>query len=305
MTYDAIEKSAYNGTPVELYKFTMGPYAWHYTDSDADVVDGADTYLAQFPISRTEPEISKETQKSDLTITTCKDFPIVQLFMSNNPPNKLWVTVFRMHSGDSAHEKLVLWQGKIRGVKYLPAGGVEITANPIEKIISKAGFRQTFSPYCFKDLYSDRCGLSSAIYAVPFTVTAISPDRCFITSPDFATKPANYFRLGELNIPRLFVHSMVLKHLAISLDTVQLSVPISGLIVGDVGTALAGCDHVWRSKATADVITAAIEGGATVAEANLANPPDGDCNIKFNNLANFGGFPFAPIKNPYEVSLKG
>ena len=234
-----------------------------------------------------------------MQITTCKDHPIALLFTIGSPYLSVWVTIHRMHLGDG--QKVLLWQGKVRSVSWKASKGeVTISADPVEKVISKSGLRQTFSPLCYKNLYSTRCGVREADHTLKFTLTAASADGFRITSPEFATKPSQYFQLGAVYFQSSGENVMVLDHTG---DTLTLKSPIKGLMAGVQGRAVAGCNHLWRSRASADVVLGAVATGTSLHDANLANLPDGDCQAKFNNLVNFGGFPYVPTKNPYQTNI--
>jgi uncharacterized phage protein (TIGR02218 family) len=279
MTYDALEKSAYGGKPVELYKFNKGTTIWRHTDSDRDITVGNETYKAGWPLSRTEPEMSEETIRSGLKITTAKDFPVAQIFITGAPYEPVWISIFRMHLGDT--ETILLWQGKVRGISWKASKGeATIECDPVEKIIGKGGFRQTYGPYCHKRLYSPRCGVQEASFTTDFTVSNIDTTGFVITAAALGTKPGQYFRLGEVYFPDLGARVMVVDHTG---SNVTLKGVIPGLMVDASGRAIAGCNHCWK----------------------MANGDWGDCKNRFNNLDNFGGWPFIPTKNPYEVTIEG
>jgi hypothetical protein len=184
-----------------------------------------------------------------------------------------------MHLGDT--ETVLLWQGKVHGVSWKASKGeATIECDSVEKVIGKGGFRQTFGPYCHKKLYSPRCGVPEANFTMDFTVFALSTTGFVVTALEFGSKANQYFRLGELYFPDLGAHALVVDHTG---TTVTMKTPILGLVVGTHGRAIAGCNHVWK----------------------LADGSWGDCKARFNNLDNFGGWPFVPTKNPYEVSIEG
>ena len=279
MTYDQKERSAYGGRPVELYRFTKGTSIFRHTDSDQDVTIGAETYTAGWPLSRTEPELSKEEKHSQLKITTALTHPVAQLFMPGAPSETVWVTVLRAHVGDT--DTNVVWQGKVRGVSWKASKGeATFECDPVDKTLGKMGFRQTFGPQCNKNLYSPRCGVSEADYAVDVTISAISANGFAVTAAVFGDKPNQWYRLGELYIPTLGARMQILDHTG---TVCTLKVPILGLTVGAKGRAIAGCDHCWKK----------------------ADGSNGDCIARFNNGINFGGWPFVPTKNPYAVSIEG
>jgi uncharacterized phage protein (TIGR02218 family) len=280
VTYDATEKSAYGGKPVELYRFTQGTAVYRYTDGDRPVTKGTETFGIGWPLSRTEPEISEETTRSGVKITSSKDFPIAQMFITGAPYQSIWVSILRGHA-DAPSEAILIWQGKVRGVSWKASKGeATIECDPVEKVIGKGGFRQTYGPYCHKELYSARCGVPEASFTTDIVVSAIGSTGFVITAPELAFKPSQYFRLGEVYFPDLGARVLIVDHTG---STVTLRSPILGLPVGAHGRVVAGCNHVWK----------------------LADGNWGDCRARFNNTDNFGGWPFVPIKNPYEVTIEG
>lgn len=277
MTYDLNEKSAYGGRPVELYRFTKGTSIWRYTDSDLDVVYNLETYATGWPFSRTEPELSREEKHAQLKISTALNHPIALMFADGAPSETIWVTVLRMHVGDT--NSAVIWQGKIRGVSWKASKGEAVLdCDPVDTVLGKMGFRQTFGPQCNKKLYSVRCGANEAANTFDAVITGIS--GLVVTSNSFSSKPNQYYRLGELWIPTLNERALIVDHVG---NSCTLKRPIKGLIVGAAGRAAAGCDHCWKK----------------------ADGAPGDCIARFNNGINFGGWPFVPIKNPYAVSIEG
>jgi uncharacterized phage protein (TIGR02218 family) len=279
VTYDDKEKSEYGGRPVELYRFTWGTNLLTLTNADTDIVVGVETFATGWPLKRTEPELTQETQHSQLKIFTSMNMPIAALFHGKSPYDPIWVTVLRKHY-DLA-ETSGVWQGKIRGVVFKTTkGDAEITCDPVDKAIGKAGFRQTCGPQCNKRLYGIRCGASEASFTVYGTVSAVDSTGYVVTVPGFNSKSNGYFTLGELYVQELSAMVQIVGHTG---NDVTLKRPINGLEAGMSARGVAGCDHVWVKS----------------------NGNPGDCRAKFNNAINFLGWPFVPTKNPYEVGLEG
>lgn len=279
MTYASQELSTYGGAPVELYRFTRGITNIYNTNSDRDVPVGPVVYTRGWPLSRTEPEMSDETSRSSIKITTASTHPVAQMFIAGAPSEPIWVSIFRYHVGST--DSILLWQGKLRGVTWnASAGEATFECDPVEKVIGKGGFRQTYGPHCHKKLYSARCGVPEANFTTDFVVSGISTNNLTITATAFATKPDQYFRLGELYFPSYSTRVAVLSHVG---QNIQIKQPVLGLLVGAAGRACAGCDHCYKLDATTF----------------------GTCKTRFNNLVNFGGWPFVPKKNPYAVSIEG
>jgi uncharacterized phage protein (TIGR02218 family) len=280
MTYDAFERSEYSGTPVELYHFACGTQNWYLTDSDADFIFAGITYSAGWAIERSEPELSKETTRASLKITSAIDMPVPWLYRAGAPWDSVWVTVLRAHRGDT--QSVLLWQGRVKGVIFhLSKGEAEINCDPIAVSVGKTGFRQNCGPQCNKQLYSTRCGMSEALFSNAAVITGIDPTGLIITSATFGTRANNFFKLGELYVNALGARMQIVAHTG---NNITLRRPIIGLVLGMAVRGIAGCDHVWK-----------LSGGVTY----------GDCITKFNNGINFLGFPFIPTKNPYTVGLEG
>lgn len=277
MTFAALDQSIALGAPCELYQFTRGALVWRYTSFDADVPVGPVTFVAGWPLSRDEPEMSEESKRSSLRIETSADFPIALLFREGAPAEPIWVSVFRKHVGDD--ETYLLWQGVLRNCNWTPASNkVEFDADPIEKVCGKGGFRQTYGPHCHKKLFSSRCGVAEADHTVPATLASLSADGFTATIPQASAKPNQYFRFGELLVLASQTRIMVLDHQG---QTLRLKYPLRNVQPGAQLRLTAGCDHCWK----------------------LADGSWGSCKATYNNLVNFGGYPFVPIKNPFESGI--
>ena len=89
-----------------------------------------------------------------------------------------------------------------------------------------------------------------------------------ITSSTFGLQPDNYYTGGLIRITITGVpHARaILTHTG---DDIEIDLGIPGLAVGNVLQTLPGCDRTINT-----------------------------CINKFNNVDNYGGFPYIPIKNP-------
>lgn len=279
MTYDSLERSEYGSAAVELYSFSSGASTWRYTDSDRDFNASGVVYSGgRFSITRTEPEMSDETTRSSIKISAPSDFPIAMLFSAGAPYESVWVSVFRANSIGGT--PILIWQGKVRSVSWTDDGEAKLGCDPIEAVYGKGGFRQTYGPNCHKKLYSARCGAPEAMFTTPIVIESIMAGGFQVSSPILAAKPNQYFRMGELYIPAVNRRVLIVDH---SGETLILRTPILNVAAGADASVVAGCDHIYK----------------------YANGSWGSCKAVFNNLINFGGCPFTPTKNPYEVGIEG
>lgn len=136
--------------------------------------------------------------------------------------------------------------------------------------------RYWFQRQCNHALYGEGCNLDKENFAYSSTITAINAAERIITI--LGKKPgaaANYFEAG------MFYHAATGLRYAIGWsdfsgdDTIlKLGYWNPELQTGQTVRAYAGCRHI----------------------------PE-DCNSKFNNAPNFGGFPFVPSRNPATNSV--
>jgi len=263
MTYQEKETSVYDGSPVELYKFGVLNQEWYYTSGDEEVVYGGNTYQPS-PISRTSPEQSREGGYTKLTLTVQRDHEIAQRYRVYVPLSAMTLTIFRYHRGDG--ETIAFWVGRIRAVTW-EGDFAKIECEPISAQLSRDGLRYQFQTQCNHMLYGPGCGLSAVSYKVQGQVEAV--DGNTVTASAFSSEADGYFKAGYLF--RDLDYRMIVNHVG---DTVTLLLPFESLSVGTLVDAYAGCD---RSKAT--------------------------CRDKFDNVLNYGGFPFVPRKNPFNKGL--
>ncbi len=124
-----------------------------------------------------------------------------------------------------------------------------------------------FQRNCSADLGDARCmvDLSSPLYSTGATIAAVEPDGAFVVALD-AAFASGFFTDGALSSPSGERHPVKLHDKAAAGDRVVLwSAPASALATGARVTLRAGCDK----------------------------SPDA-CARKFDNIANFRGFPHMP-----------
>ena len=101
-------------------------------------------------------------------------------------------------------------------------------------------------------------------FAIPGTLGQINGDNVQVL--EAANYPSGYFMGGMIRAPDGSLR-FVIHHVG---DVLTLSRKHEGLVEDSQVTLYPGCD---RTKET--------------------------CISKFNNLSNFGGFPYIPVKNPF------
>lgn len=260
MSYDDLERSVEGSSPVELYKFIRGGYTWYFTSAEYDVVFGMNTYLSR-SLKRSSIEATQEQARSALTIDTTSDFEISDLFRITAPTDVIAVIVTRYHDGDAG--AAVLWTGRLLNVT-LAGDTSKLNCEPATSSLGRTGLRRLYGLQCALVLYA--CGISKDDHKIETTVTAISGGVISVAALLSRPYGGGWIEtsLGSGQVERRFIRSFS------GLD-LTLSLPFQNIEVGAAVTVFPGCDHTTAT-----------------------------CADVYNNLPNYGGFPFTPQKNPFD-----
>lgn len=262
MSYSVQDLSIESGQPVELYEFVQQASSWYYNNSATDVVHNGVTYVPE-NISRGGYSVSNEVEKSELTLTFPRDALFVAQFIAKVPDFTTTLTIKRGHTTDSIDDFIVHWKGRVLSAK--PSGStVELTCESIFSSMRRHGLRARYQRNCRHVLYGSACGVLQATVAVAAQVTGQTGDEVSVT--EVGSFADGYFSGGILKLPSGALR-FITNHTG---SVLKLSRPLdaaSGTLDVEVSP---GCDHM---KTT--------------------------CNTKFNNVINFGGFPYIPGVNPF------
>ncbi len=261
MSYTAQENSVASGRPVELYRFALGAQRWTYSSGQSSVAYQSETY-APASIRRSGIEQGNEINRAGLEITLPRDNPLAGLFVASPPEGVVSVTVYRQHAGDPALETIVLWKGRVGGAR-LSGSELTLKCEPVATSLKRTGLRARYQLICRHALYSAGCGALKESFRVDGTVSTVSGTTVQIAAA--ASRPDSYFVAGMLATND--GSRMIVGHAGINLTLVA---PMPSLAAGMAVRLYAGCDH-----------------------------STGTCRGRFDNLANYGGFPFIPVKNPF------
>jgi uncharacterized phage protein (TIGR02218 family) len=261
MTYAIYEASAQDGQPVELYRFALGVEKWTFTSGQDKVVYQYEAYEPA-TIRRSGIEQGNEINRAGLDITLSRDSALASLFIASPPEGVVSVTIYRYHVTDTDNEVVVLWKGRVGGAR-LSGSELMLRCEPVATSLKRPGLRARYQLLCGHVLYSAGCGALKESFRVDGTVAAVSGAAVQVAAA--ASKPSGYFVAGMLQTD--VGARMIVGHAGANLDLIA---PLPGLAVGQDVRLYAGCD---RSTST--------------------------CLNRFNNLANFGGFPYIPQKNPF------
>ncbi|WKB50771.1 DUF2163 domain-containing protein [Eleftheria terrae] len=263
MNYLEQDQSMHAGQPQELYRFAQEHRRWCYTSGQVPVTYQSETYEPA-PISRSNIEHSNELSRSGLEVQVPRDLPLAALFVAAPPEGVVSLTLYRRHlgQGGEASEFVTYWKGRLT-VARLAGAEATLKCEPIASSLKRLGLRARYQIACRHVLYSPACGVAKERFRVEGQVDRIAGTSVWVAAA--AERENGYFGGGYLQCA--VGARMVTGH---SGGELTLTAPMVGLLPGERVQLYAGCDH-WTTH----------------------------CRDRFQNLDNFGGFPFIPWKNPF------
>lgn len=271
MTYDTLERSDESGRPNRLYEFERGGASTRYTSSATDVVFASETWLSPLGgISDSGVQQIGAGETDQFTLRVAWDFPPALLFLGTPPATAVNLTVRRLHSEDDTAP--VIWVGSVKAVRRQQEGVAEIVCESLMTGLNTTGLRLAYGRGCPHFVYDTQCRVVKGAFAAPFTVTALTGTQLTVTGLGaFAT---NYFQGG-------FIEWEIETGVTERRDVEQSSTSVltllgltDGILVGTTGIAYPGCQR------TAE-----------------------DCNSKFTNILNYGGFKDMPGVSPFVLGI--
>lgn len=276
MTYSSRESSVQDGRPLFLYKFVQGTQQWSYTSASVPVEFAGEVYQP-VPISHSEVKQSNELSKDGISLSFPIDNSFASQFLGYAPDLVTSVTLLRGHAGDG--EFIVYWKGRVASSK---ASGLQIKleCESIFTSLRRPGLRARYQRTCRHALYGRGCSLDPESFVVEAGV--LSMTSISLQVPAAASYPDGYFtggmaRASDGSLRLVANHAGSLIVLSRPASALASDFALSGygygygLFYGQLTVKLyPGCD---RSKST--------------------------CQGKFGNIANYGGFPYIPTKNPF------
>lgn len=277
MTFAPIETSREGGNLLELYTFTFGTVISRFTSYNRDIVFAGITWTAT-QISHTPLQASVEDAINDIKIIVPIDNEIAVQYIPNVPGRVGSITIDRAHADDPAEERVRVFDGFIAQAGNDGDLEATLTCKPATSIFKRTGPRITYQALCNHVLYDARCKiLRTGDPAGEFTLTGnvISASGNDIDVVGVTAAGAGFFNGGFVKTPSGGDDDARLI-LASSGDTLTLLLPFSVDVLGTDVDVFAGCTH------------------------DLAI-----CLSKFDNVINYGGFPYVPRKNPFNSTLRG
>lgn len=283
MTYLSRELSVQDGQPVELYIFAQGNTVWRYTTGVAPMtVDGNEFEPAV--IVRSDVSQTGEMNREGITLTMPRTHEFASQFLGYAPDRPVIVTLMRVHSTDGDLQTIVYWKGRITACR---AGGSEVIleCESVFTSLRRPGLRARYQRTCRHSLYGPGCGLDPEAFAVTAQVFGLSANHVGLTVPAAGAYSDGYFTGGMVRGPDGVLRFLV-NHVG---SMVTLARPLESLTDAWAATGY-GLAYGFRY------------GGLVVELYPGCDLARTTCSSKFGNLNRYGGFPYIPIRNPFDGS---
>lgn len=266
MSYAGYEESVDAGSPVELYVFEYGTQKYLYTSNETEITYSTEVY-SPLAISRTKITMSTERGKNDITVTVPRAAVVANLFVAAPPTEVLMLTLFRMHRVDG--NPVVAWKGRVVNCKWMPDQTADLLCESFFTSLARMGLRRGFGKQCDHALFDAQCTLLKSNFEFASIADAVGNLQITVAGAD--AQADGYYEGGIaewLNADSgVIERRMITTHVG---EVVTVTHHIVDLLPTQAVSLYPGCPH------------------------NMAV-----CKSRFNNLANYGGFPFIPDVNPF------
>lgn len=269
-------------TKVEMYKFVeqglTESKVWTFTSGDEPVEYMGETYTP-VPIGRSEAETKNELSRANIEVKMDLDNSMGQRWLHDRIEAMVTLTIFERDEDD---EISIVWKGRLSGVKPTMS---EIVLNfeSVFTSLRRPGLRARYQRACRHVLYGRGCSLNKDDFAVFGKVTAVSNE--VVTVPEAASYDDGYFAGGMIEGPDGTLR-FITTHVGQNLTLIR---PLEGINKGLVNAGYGKSYGMYYGGLGCRIFPGCPRDRNT-------------CNNRFNNLPNYGGFPFIPLRNPFDGS---
>lgn len=268
MAFDTQERSVEAGQPIELYDFRLGTESFFWTTNPVAVTYNSLTY-EPLEISREALQFSSDTRAEALKISVPASTPLVRRYINSVPGQRATMTITRVHRNDGANQLVQMFKGIAQTVGFTLNGlKAEIAVVPITAELANSIPRFAFSGVCNHVLYDGACTIAQSLFRYQDVVTGVAGDS--ITVQGLSVKGSGWATGGYIALSS-GEFRQILDHTG---DTIRVLLPFPTSPLGQTVEVFAGCDHSINT-----------------------------CSSKFNNVPNFGGFAWVPLRNPFSTGL--
>lgn len=250
----------------ELYKFSHGSEVFCYAaTSEKTYLFNKHSYAPEY-IVRTQMHYSSDFAKDSLTVTVPATNAVASIFMAGTPEHQLGLTVYR--GGYHAGEFIPIWIGDVVGANFNyndDTYSCDLSCETAAARMERRGLPRCYQLSCPYALYDAHCGVVRHDYTIVDKVYSTSGFDVQV----MGSYADDYFAGGQIVLiddSRRYITGN--KGNVLTLDRI---IPL----VTNVDVLLQpGCD---KSRTT--------------------------CAEKFDNVLNYGGFPWLPVTDPFRAQI--
>lgn len=264
----------------ELFKFVLDGTAYTWTSGNEPVEHEGETYAPE-PIARPGIEDTNQIQRANLKLQLPISNPLAQIYLRQIPDRQATATIFRKED----ETVFALWKGRVAGTSAARQQ-MNLECESVYTSLRRTGARNRFQKLCRFVLYSRGCNLDRNDFKTTQEPDGADADGVAISVPAAALQPDGWFLGGMLEFDAVF--RFVVRHAG---STLTLQRKIEGLNAETLTADGYGNSYgKWYGNLVVSIFPGCDRLRTT-------------CENKFDNLDNFGGFPWIPSKNPFENSI--
>lgn len=272
MPFSTFEQSRDQGAPVTLFLFLYGttPDAYYgYTDAEQEIVTGGRTFTP-IPVQRSNIASNGTLDKAQLTVRGPHDSPLSELFKVYPPAQVVTLIIYQGHAEDPDAEFMAVWSGRVLSCTR-EDGEAVYACEPVNTSLRRPGLRRNYQYGCPHVLYGPQCLANQAAASIEVAAQSVAGYAVTLT-PGWSTGiDATKFLMGVVSWEGA-TGTEIRTVIRIDGDVLDLSGPTFGLVSGAALTLSRGCNHQMN-----------------------------DCLDVHNNIHNYGGQPWIPLKNPIGI----
>lgn len=272
MSFAAIETSRSLGAPFALFLFRYGPGVTDFyalTTAEEPITFGEYVY-APVPIHTENAVSSGALDDATLEVRLPKTLSVAQLFNTWPPSYPITLQIYQGNVGQADCQPL--WSGRIIQHR-IEVDDMIFTCEPISSALRRSGLRRNYQYSCPHVLYGSQCRAPQANFTITAVVQAVATP--YVTLPPGWASDTDqpHYVNGFVSWQNAAGHTEYRTLLVIQSETViRLSGDCSSLAEGMTLSLSKGCNHQTS-----------------------------DCLNVFNNIVNYGGCPWIPVKNPFGI----
>ena len=262
MTFAAIAQLVSGQRPFFLYAFAKGTTEYLFTNRNFDIswtIPGVTgTLWTPSSISHDRVPDATEAFRSEFTIQVPLTDAFARTFLNGLSYQDLRVTVWKGFLNDPDEELAVVYKGTLISITPDSRGVIRMSFMTAVANLQRKGLAAVIQRPCRHALYGRNCGVVRTSFQLTADVDSVISGGSAVTISEAGAEADGYYSGGVIEFGGQL--EMILKHVGTRLD---FALAIPTLMVGSSVQISPGCN-----------LTQSV------------------CLNRFNNLENFGGFPF-------------